>query len=70
MSFNTQFLSVNRNIMKKKITTLTIALALAGSAFACWYKRVNYIDYIYGANTEKELVTYEIVQSSTGNATF
>ena len=56
--------------MKKKIATLTIALALAGSAFACWYKRVNYIDYIYGANTEKELVTYEIVQSSTGNATF
>ena len=56
--------------MKNKIATLTIALALAGSAFACWYKRVNYIDYIYGANTEKELVTYEIVQSSTGNATF
>lgn len=47
--------------MKKRLIALTIALALVGNVFACWYKRVNYIDYIYGANTEKELVTYEIV---------
>ena len=46
----------------KKLATLIATLAIAGSAFACWYKKINYVDYIYGVNDQKDIVTYEITK--------
>jgi len=56
--------------MKMKLISTAIVALLAIPALACWYKRVNYIDYIYGINDIKNVTQYEIVKSSESNTTF
>ena len=60
---------VNR-IMKMKLISTAVAALLTIPALACWYKRVNYIDYIYGINDIKDVTQYEIVKPSESTTTF
>lgn len=56
--------------MKKKALSAIGAILLTLPALACWYKRINYIDYIYAVNGVKDVVTYEIVEDASKNTTF
>lgn len=49
--------------MKSKL--FSIFCLLSFTTIACWFNRINYIDYIYGANDVEDIATYELINDGS-----